>query len=250
LQEPWEQPSAQCRGYMHSFETCGTVDGPGIRFVLFLTGCPLRCLYCHNPDTQHLKNGKVITAEEIVKEVVRYKPFIKNGGFTISGGEPLSQQSFTESVLFEVKRNGLHTALDTSGCFGTHVRPSLLELVDLVLLDIKGWTSAHHLKVTGKPIKPVIEFAEHLAEIGKPTWIRFVLVPGLTDDPATIEGIAQFASGLSNVELVEVLPFHKYGEPKYEQLHQKYALAETREPTEDEVEAARSRFRSFGLKVR
>jgi len=255
LVEPYNElmhgdPSPECEGYVHSVETCGTVDGPGVRFVLFTTGCPLRCLYCHNPDTQRLKAGKKITAGEVVRQVSRYRPFIKNGGLTISGGEPLSQQRFIESVFRDVKRMGLHTALDTSGCFGTRLRPHLMDEIDLVLLDLKSWTNERHRKLTGHSMDEVIAFAKYLESIEKPVWIRFVLVPGITDDEATIDGIAGFARSLNNVELVEVLPFHKYGEAKYEKLQQRYELSNTPEPTEGQVEAARGRFRKLGLSVR
>ncbi len=243
-------PSPQCEGYLHSVETCGTVDGPGVRFVLFTTGCPLRCLYCHNPDTQRLKSGRKVTAGEMVQQVRRYLPFIKNGGLTISGGEPLSQQRFIESVFRDAKRMGLHTALDTSGCYGTRLRPHLLDEVDLVLLDLKSWTNARHRKLTGHGMDEVLAFARHLEAIGKPTWVRFVLVPGLTDDAEIIDGVAGFAASLSNVELVEVLPFHKYGESKYEQLQQRYELKHIPEPGDAAVEAARARFAAHGLKVR
>jgi len=231
-------------------ETCGTVDGPGLRYVLFLTGCPMRCAYCHNPDTQRMQSGKPMTAKEVVQQVLRYRSFIRKGGVTISGGEPLSQQPFVESVLFELKKHGLHTALDTSGCFGTRVSETLLNQVDLVLLDIKSWTEAGYRKVTGRKLEPVVEFARHLERIGKPAWIRFVLVPGLTDDDATVEGIAEFVKSLSNVELVEVLPFHKYGENKYKELNLQYTLSDTPEPTEEDTERVRECFRSYGLKVR
>jgi len=152
-------PSPECEGFLHSVETCGTVDGPGIRFVLFTTGCPLRCLYCHNPDSQRLKAGRKVTAGEMVEQIRRYRPFIKNGGLTISGGEPLAQQRFIESVFRDVKRMGLHTALDTSGCFGTRIRPHLLDEVDLVLLDLKSWTNARHRRITGQAMDEVLAFA-------------------------------------------------------------------------------------------
>jgi len=240
-------PSLECEGFVHSVETCGTVDGPGLRYVIFLTGCPLRCVYCHNPDTQQLKNGKVTTARETVRQVLRYKSFIRNGGVTISGGEPLTQQLFVESVLREVKKNQLHTALDTSGCFGVQVSPSLLDLVDLVLLDIKAWTNEDYLSITGKSVTPVLEFAKLLERLQKPTWIRFVLVPRLTDREETIHGIAAFVQNMKNVERVEVLPFHKYGESKYKELGLKYTLSETQPPSEERTEEVREIFRSYGL---
>lgn len=243
-------PSPECEGFLHSVETCGTVDGPGIRFVLFTTGCPLRCLYCHNPDSQRLKAGRKVTAGEMVEQIRRYRPFIKNGGLTNSGGEPLAQQRFIESVFRDVKRMGLHTALDTSGCFGTRIRPHLLDEVDLVLLDLKSWTNARHRRITGQAMDEVLAFAHHLEAIRKPTWIRFVLVPGLTDNDETLDGIGSFAGSLQNVDLVEVLPFHKYGESKYERLQQRYELKNCPEPTDQEVERVKARFRSYGLKVR
>jgi pyruvate formate lyase activating enzyme len=235
---------------VHSVETCGTVDGPGIRFVLFTNGCPLRCRYCHNPDTQSLKSGRLTTVAEVMAQVSKYKAFLRRGGMTISGGEPLCQQRFVESLLREAKRMGLHTALDTSGCFGTQLRPAILEHVDLVLLDLKTWSNERHRKLTGYSMEPVLDFARHLASIRKPVWVRFVLVPTLTDDPAIWEGIGSFAASLSNVELLEVLPFHQYGASKYERMQRPYPLKDTPEPSEALMEQARAAFRSFGLKVR
>ncbi|MFQ3585698.1 MAG: pyruvate formate-lyase-activating protein, partial [Cyanobacteriota bacterium] len=190
-------------GRIHSIETCGTVDGPGIRFVIFTQGCPLRCLYCHNPDCRDPHEGKVVTVEELISEVRQYKPYLRKGGVTITGGEPLMQPHFVAEILRRCHELGLHTALDTSGFVELETAKSVLEHTDLVLLDIKSYLPELYHKVTHVPLEPTLIFARHLAQINKPTWIRFVLVPGLTDPEENVKGLAQFVATLSNVERVE-----------------------------------------------
>lgn len=235
-------------GHIHSCETCGTVDGPGLRYVLFLSGCMLRCQYCHNPDTQGKPCGSERKSpEQVIEDVLRYKNFIRNGGLTISGGEPLLQADFVHQIFRHAKTAGIHTALDTCGFLGHLATDALLESTDLVLLDIKSWDPDTYKKVTGVDVEPTLRFARRLDTLGKDTWIRFVLVPGLTDDPANIDGLAQFIASLNNVKRVEILPFHKMGEDKYRQLGIPYKLHDTPAPTEAEIQAARARFSKYGI---
>ena len=243
-----QSPSLQTTGHIHSVETCGTVDGPGLRYVLFTSGCPLRCLYCHNADSQQL-SGNIKTAEEIVQDVLRYRNFIKRGGLTISGGEPLMQPDFVHAIFKGAKAHGIHTVLDTSGFFNDKTSNELLNEVDLVLLDIKSWNPDTYKRVTGVDISSTLKFARRLSSLNKPAWIRFVLVPGLTDDPDNIEGLARFVRTLKNVERVEILPFHKMGEHKFVQLGMPYELADTRTPNAYEVQAVQRIFTSYGIKT-
>lgn len=238
-------------GWVHSVETGGTVDGPGVRYVLFLAGCPLRCLYCHNPDTQHMHDGTRTLAAEVLDDIASTAGFLKraHGGVTLSGGEPLVQPEFCAAILRGAKAMGLHTALDTSGFLGNHADDYLLADTDLVLLDIKSFDPATYRNLTGSPLRPTLEFAERLSLMRKPIWLRYVLVPGLTDDPAAIDGLADFAAGLEVVERVDVLPFHKMGEHKWAALRRPYALSDTQPPSAELVERVRAQFRATGLSV-
>ncbi|WP_078966824.1 pyruvate formate-lyase-activating protein [Streptomyces sp. WM6378] len=237
-------------GSVHSWDLSTGVDGPGTRFVTFLSGCPLTCLYCHNPDTWRMRNGKRTTADDVVAEAAKYTTFIRaaGGGATVSGGEPLLQPVFAGELLHRYKHElGLHTALDTSGFLGTRATDALLRDVDLVLLDIKSWDRETYRKATGRPLQPTLDFARRLADLGKEVHVRFVLVPGLTDDPANIEGVASFASSLGNVSRVDVLPFHKLGEGKWQALGMNFTLHDTPSPTAARVAAAREAFTAHGL---
>lgn len=211
-------------GKIHSVETCGTVDGPGIRFVIFTQGCPLRCLYCHNPDCRNFEEGKEITVDELIVEIHKYRSYMRfsSGGVTVSGGEPLMQPEFVREIFRRCKALGIHTALDTSGYVNLSAAKPVLDYTDLVLLDIKSFEPKIYLKVVGVALAPTLQLAEYLREIKKPTWIRFVLVPGLTDALENVEGLAKFITKLDNVERVEILPFHKMGEYKWEQLGYDY----------------------------
>ncbi|HMQ29865.1 MAG TPA: pyruvate formate-lyase-activating protein [Chloroflexaceae bacterium] len=212
-------------GYIHSFTTASAYDGPGLRTVVWTAGCQLRCQYCHNPDTWHLKCGRRVSVADMVARVAQYGPFMRatGGGVTVSGGEPLVQAPFVMGLLRGCKELGLHTALDTNGALGERLGDEDLRAIDLVLLDIKSWDPATHRAVTGADVAPVLRFARRLAELGRPAWVRFVLVPGLTDDPANLAGLAGFVAGLGNVERVEVLPFHQMGRPKWAELGLDYA---------------------------
>lgn len=228
-------------GRIHSLETAGTVDGPGVRFVVFTTGCPLRCKYCHNPDAQHLKDGTQTTVGEVMAELAPFAAFYRDhGGLTVTGGEPLVQPDFTGALFKAAKRWGLTTALDTSGFLGPRADDALLEATDLVLLDIKSWDAETYKDVTGVTLQPTLDFARRLAERHIPLWLRFVLVPGLTDAEDNIRGLADFAESLTNVERIEVLPFHKMGEAKWRALGRPYQLFETSEPSAEQIERAKA----------
>ncbi|ADE55110.1 pyruvate formate-lyase-activating protein [Coraliomargarita akajimensis] len=236
-------------GYVHSVETCGTVDGPGLRYVLFLNGCPLRCMYCHNPDAQGKPHGEQKSPETVIEDVIKYRNFIKDGGLTISGGEPLMQPQFVEETFKLAKEAGLHTTLDTSGFLGHKASDELLDNTDLVLLDIKSWSPLTYKYVTGVCVDNTVKFAKRLEERGNKVWIRFVLVPGLTDNAKNVDGLAEFVATLGNVERVEILPFHKMGEHKYAAAGLDYKLKDTPTPTKGEVDAVQRIFAKHGVET-
>jgi pyruvate formate lyase activating enzyme len=239
-------------GWIHSYETGSTVDGPGVRVTLFMSGCLLRCLYCHNPDTWHLKDGNRIPFERAKSALASYAAPLRalDGGLTISGGEPMVQPHFTKRLFAAAKEMGLHTALDTSGFLGARADDDYLRQVDLVLLDIKSWDPATYRRAVGQDVRPTLEFAERLASIGKPVWVRFVLVPGLTDDPANVEGIARFVAPMKNVEWVEVLPFHQMGTFKWKTMGLTYELSDTPTPSPELVARVLQQFRDAGCRAR
>ncbi len=239
-------------GFVHSWDVSVGVDGPGTRFVVFLAGCPLRCLYCCSPDTWVKKSGLRRSPEEVLAAAQRYVRFISvaGGGLTVSGGEPLVQPRFTLDLLRGARDLGLHTAFETAGTLGAHAPDELLDAADLVLLDLKSWTPALHRRVTGgADVRPALDFARRVAERGRPLWLRFVLVPGLTDAPDNLEGLARFAAGLPTLERVEVLPFHRLGVAKYAELGLPSPLTTTEPPTEADLARARAVFRERGLTV-
>ncbi|NEQ54818.1 MAG: pyruvate formate lyase-activating protein [Leptolyngbya sp. SIO3F4] len=239
-------------GRIHSVETCGTVDGPGIRFVVFTQGCPLRCLYCHNPDCRAVEGGHEVTVTELMTDILRYRTYLElsRGGVTVSGGEPLMQPEFVAELLKRCQAEGLHTALDTSGFSDLSAAQQVLPYADLVLLDIKSFEPNLYHQVTRVSQKPTLQLADYLREIQKPTWIRFVLVPGLTDPPENVEGLVNFIATLNNVEWVEVLPFHQMGAYKWEALGFDYQLKETMPPTQTQIEQVKTKFQLHGLNVR
>lgn len=244
-------PPSPITGRIHSLESCGTVDGPGIRFVIFTQGCPLRCLYCHNPDAQCLTQGKEVTVDELIQNIQKYRSYMNfsGGGVTVTGGEPLMQPAFVKEIFRRCKELGIHTALDTSGYVYLNAAKPVLDYVDLVLLDIKSSDPEIYRKVTSVSLEPTLNFAQYLNEINKPTWIRFVLVPDLTDPLHNIEGLAQFISTLDNVEKVEVLPFHQMGAYKWEQLGYDYQLKNTQPPTPEMIQQAINIFSNYNLTV-
>jgi pyruvate formate lyase activating enzyme len=239
-------------GYVHSYETGSRLDGPGIRVTIFVSGCPLRCLYCHNPDTWHLKHGTKVPLERVVTRLGDFAPALRSmgGGLTISGGEPLVQPAFTRRIFGAAKGYGLHTALDTSGYLGARPSDEYLQSVDLVLLDIKSWDPETYRRVTKVDVAPTLRFAERLAAMGKPAWVRYVLVPGLTDDPANVEGVARFVAPMTNVEWVEVLPFHQLGAFKWKELGLDYQLTDTPPASPDLIARVLGQFRDAGCNAR
>ncbi len=239
------------KGFVHSFTTGSAVDGPGVRIVAWLTGCQFRCVYCHNPDTWKMSNGIPVTlarATEVIRQY-RHGLGVMNGGLTISGGEPLLQHKFVLKVFAAAKKLGVHTALDTNGYLGDRLSDGDLRLVDLVLLDIKALSVDLHRRLTGMNNEPVLKFARRLATLERPVWIRFVLVPGWTDDLMDVERLADFAADLGNVQRVDVLPFHQMGQFKWDKLGMEYALRNTQPPSQPQTEQVITRFRSAGLKV-
>jgi len=238
-------------GFLHSYTTGSAVDGPGVRVVAWTTGCMWRCLYCHNPDTWSMDNGIPVTLNKAIEELRKYRHGLKvmSGGLTVSGGEPLMQHRFVVKLLTAARAMGIHTAVETNGHFGTRLTDLDLEVIDLVLLGIKTWDPERHRRLTGKDVGPTLEFARRLAALGRPIWVRFVLVPGLTDDPEDIARIAEFAAGLGNVERIDVLPFHQMGRYKWKNLRIDYKLENVEPPTPDAVEKACALFRQTGLNV-
>lgn len=248
----FEEDPAGALGYVHSYETASRYDGPGLRVVLFVSGCLLRCSYCHNPDTWHLKDGTNLAAQQIIDRLATFAPALRalDGGLTISGGEPMVQQAFTRRILAGAKQLGLHTAIETSGFLGDRVDDKYLSVLDLVLLDIKSSDPQTYRTVTGRDLTPTLRFAERLAAIGKPVWVRFTLVPGLTDDPVNVDGIARFVAPMKNVEWVEVQPFHQLGAFKWKAMNLEYKLANTTPPTPDLIERVLEQLRAAGCRAR
>ena len=238
-------------GYIHSIETMGTVDGPGVRYIVFMQGCPLRCLYCHNPDSLKMKRGKLVASGKLLDHIQGTADFLKRakGGVTLSGGEPFVQPEFMASILRGCKEMKLHTAVDTTGHLGPNISDEILADIDLVLLDLKSFEPRIYRHVTGAEIAPTLAFAQRLEALGKPMWVRFVLVPGLTDDPANLNALADYVATLRMVQRVEVIPFHKMGEFKWQALGLEYTLSATQPPTPQALEAARQVFAQRGLNV-
>jgi pyruvate formate lyase activating enzyme len=238
-------------GFLHSFTTGSTVDGPGVRVVAWTSGCMWRCLYCHNPDTWTMTNGIPVTIERASEELRKYRRGLKvmAGGLTISGGEPLMQRRFVMKLFGAAKAMGIHTTVETNGYYGNQLTDEDLDTIDLVMLGIKAWDPERHRRLTGVDVEPTLEFARRLAALKRKVWIRFVLVPGLTDDREEIANIARFAAGLGNVERVEVLPFHQMGRFKWEKLGLQYALDSVEAPTPQAAEQACDIFRAEGLKA-
>lgn len=234
------------QGRIHSIETCGTVDGPGLRYIIFTQGCPLRCQFCHNPDTWKMGDGKVMAVKELVDDILTYLPFFEasGGGVTVSGGEPLLQTKFLVALFKELKKFGIHTTIDTSGgCFSKspsylETLDELLELTDLVLLDMKQFNPEKHKRLTGLSNEHILDFANYLKEKNIPVWIRHVLVPERSDFDEDLYALADFIDTLTNVEKIEVLPYHKLGVYKYEVLGINYPLEGIDPPTAERIKNA------------
>lgn len=226
---------------IHSFESFGTVDGPGVRFVIFMQGCPMRCLYCHNPDTWNQSGGDEYSVSDVVNEVMKYKNYIKNGGVTVSGGEPLLQLDFIIELFKELKKKGIHTCMDTSGVMfneedGRYAQ--LLEVCDLFLLDIKHIHEETHKQLTGCSSYGVKKFAQYLSKHQKPVWIRHVLVDGYTNNEEDLIATRRFLDTLTNIEKIEVLPYHTMGITKYEKMQMEYPLKGVQAPSKEDVQRA------------
>ncbi len=224
-------------GKIHSFQSLGTVDGPGVRSVIFMQGCPLRCACCHNPDTWDFEGGQEMTDQELAKKVLRYQSYYgENGGVTVSGGEPLMQSEFITGLFKELKSCKIHTALDTSGCILNHKVKELLSYTDLVLLDFKFTNEEDYLKYTKMEMSSAKEFLYYLEEIKKPTWIRYVVIPGLNDDEDSISDIAYLKDKYACVEKIEYLPFRKLCLEKYNEMGIEFPLKDTPEAKQDFID--------------
>ncbi|OEF99066.1 pyruvate formate-lyase 1-activating enzyme [Vulcanibacillus modesticaldus] len=228
------------KGKIHSVETCGTVDGPGIRFVVFMQGCPLRCQYCHNPDTWHLKDGKEIDVEELIIRIKKVRPYMKfsGGGVTISGGEATMQKKFVIELLKRCKEEGIHTAIDTSGFISLDDAKEILTYTDLVLLDIKHISAQKHKQLTGVTNELTLQLAKYLHHHKIPFWIRYVLVPGLTDDIEDLYALRAFINTIPSVEKIEVLPYHTMGKYKWLELGLEEPLKGVKPPTDKQIKLA------------
>ena len=236
----------ELKGYVHSLESFGSVDGPGVRYVIFLTACAMRCQFCHNPDTWNMQAGTLYTTDELLKTAMRYRTYWgEKGGITVSGGEPLLQIEFLTELFRKAKEQGVHTTLDTSGNPFTREEPyfgkmqELMKYTDLVMLDIKHIDDEKHKILTGHTNENILDMAKYLDEIGKPVWIRHVLVPERSDEDAALEKLHEFIAGLGNVEKVEVLPYHTLGAYKWKELGYEYPLEGIDPPTKERVEHAK-----------
>ncbi len=232
-------------GHIHSIETCGTVDGPGMRFVVFFKGCPMRCMYCHNPDTWDMKGGEEKTVEELLEQYESLRPFYTNGGITATGGEPLMQIDFLIELFEAAKKRDIHTCLDTSGIMFRRNNPELLakyerllKVTDLIMLDIKHIDPEEHKKLTKQPLDNILDFARFANEQGNLIRIRHVIVPGITYNPEYLKKVGYFMAELDNVKQLEVLPYHQMGIPKYEKLGYEYPLKDVPALTNDDAAKA------------
>lgn len=231
------------KGLIHSTESFGTVDGPGIRFVVFMQGCPLRCKYCHNPDTWATDGGTEATVDELLRQYESCREFYREGGITVTGGEPLLQTEFVTALFEEAKRRGIHTCLDTSGItYSEAARPEfdrLIKSTDLVLLDIKHIDDALHTELTAQSNKSVLEFARYLSENRVPMWVRHVVVPDITTDEQQLYRLGRFIGTLRSVKALDVLPYHVMGKPKYEKLGLEYPLDGVQPADKEQTAAAK-----------
>lgn len=238
-------------GKIHSFESCGTVDGPGIRFVVFLQGCPLRCQYCHNADTWDPKGGIEYTPKMVVSEAEKYKSYMRfsKGGITLTGGEPLMQPKFVLEVFKLCKSKGISTALDTSGFVFNYLVKEILNYTDIVLLDIKNFDPKVYEELTSVSLSPTLQFLNYLKSIQMNVWIRYVVVPNLTDNYDSIKILSDYLDDFPNVSKIEILGFHKMGEYKWKELGHDYKLTNTPEPSKETMEKIKKIFESNNKKV-
>ena len=239
------------KGRVHSIETFGTVDGPGIRFIVFMQGCPLRCKYCHNRDTWDAKGGKEYTTDELITEVLKYSSYMKfsGGGLTVSGGEATLQPEFVAELFAKAKKNGIHTCLDTSGFVDIDKIDPILDNTDLVLLDLKHMIDDKAKDLTGVTIQKTLKLAKHLDERNIPVWIRHVLVPGITDDRENLEALGKFVSTLNNVDRLELLPYHTIGVHKWESMGIEYELKGVPDATPEDIKKASQVLKEFVVEL-
>ena len=233
------------KGYIHSLESFGSVDGPGVRYVIFTSGCAMRCQFCHNPDTWNMQSGTPYTADELIAKAVKYRTYWgSKGGITVSGGEPLLQIDFLTELFQKAKEEGIHTTLDTSGQPFTKEEPyfqkfqKLMEVTDLVMLDLKHMDEEQHRMLTGHTNRNILELADYLSDIGKPVWIRHVLVPQRSDEDVYLNRLRDYIRILHNVEKVEILPYHTLGIYKWKELGLTYSLEGIEPPTKERIENA------------
>lgn len=238
-------------GRIHSFESCGTVDGPGIRFVIFMQGCILRCQFCHNPDTWDTTQGTEYTPEQLMNEIVKYKSYMNytGGGVTFTGGEPLLQAEFILEACKLCKQNDISVAIDTSGFVWNNVVKEVLEYTDIVLLDIKNYNPLVYKAVTGVSLAPTLQLLDYLREKNINTWIRYVLVPQLTDNLDSVRQLSDHLDHYPNVSKIELLGFHKMGEYKWQELGLEYKLSDTKEPSKELMQEVKSIFESNGKNI-
>jgi pyruvate formate-lyase 1-activating enzyme len=240
-------------GRIHSFESCGTVDGPGIRFIVFMQGCLMRCKYCHNRDTWDTHGGKEVTVDEIMKDVRAYRHFItaSGGGVTASGGEAMLQPEFVRDFFQAANAEGIHTCLDTNGYIRKHtpVIDEVLDATDLVMLDLKQLNDEVHEDLVGVSNRRTLDFAKYLHKIGQKTWIRYVVVPGYTDDDDSAHRLGQFIKDMDNIEKVELLPYHQLGEHKWEALGYEYELKDVDTPSKEMMDNVKNIIASYGHNV-
>lgn len=245
-----EQNLREVKGRIHSIESFGAVDGPGVRFVVFFQGCPLRCLFCHNPDSWNFAEGEEKTAGQMVDQIMDYRSFIAKGGVTLSGGEPTAQPEFCHAILTLCKQQGLHTAIDTSGGVPLSVSKPCIDAADMLLLDIKDLAPEGCLELTGRSNENALEILNYCESVNKPIWVRHVCVPGYTLKTEKLEKLADFLKGYSCVEKVELIPFHQMGSYKWDYVDTPYRLNDTPVPTQEEMKAAKEIFVSRGLQVK
>lgn len=235
---------------VHSVESLGTFDGPGIRLVFFLQGCNFKCLYCANPDTIEFKSGRAFSVQDVLQMARNQRPYFgKKGGITVSGGEPLLQARELIPVFKALKEDGFNTCIDTNGGALSSSVKELMEYTDLVLLDIKQMDEVAHERITGVKNQLTLKFAKYLEEIDKPTWIRYVLVPGYTDDEEHLHCLGEFAGGMKNVHKIEIQPYHKLGKHKYDALGWKYELEEVEMNSAEQLERAKKILMQYGKEV-
>ena len=238
------------KGYIHSIETFGAVDGPGIRYVVFFQGCPIRCLYCHNPDSWKAKQGKRLSVNKIVKDILKYKNYITKGGVTLSGGEPLLQPKFAFKLIKKLHKHKINVAVDTAGSIYTEITQKVLKECDLVLLDIKAYGNEMYQTICGTTDENNIKTLNYLKEINKPVWVRHVIVPNYTLNLKTLNEFADYLLNYKDIiERVELIPFHKMGEYKWKELNYDYKLYDVNAPTKEDIKSVKQIFANKGFDI-